>query len=399
MAVNGEAHRVPALPAGVVDLEAEVIRHPNHVAATNAIFALHARYQRPGTPKRLKARGLLIVGDSGAGKSTALEDYWSRFPEIRLEDTKDGSFGGVAVPPATLERLEDGNIRRVLWLEMPKRPTQRSFMAAILGSMGYKAGEHWNTDDIIKKIVFYADQLGVEVILVDEGHSLVAEGDAAATRDVIEFLKSLLNRIGIPIVIAGLPHLLQLRDKRIDKQMARRLHPSVHLRPYSWGDRAGRIKFIALIKRFEDLLALPEPSNLFVEANAARLYVGTGGEVGWVSKYLSRCCELLPLRGLRSITMALLSEVHAGLECSVAEPGDGIDFGIELKDMGPPATTALPVDDDPFLCRFERLGHIWRARKPKPDLRSSPEEPGATDGSRRSLLRGKGPKPVTAFGG
>ena len=364
----------------------------------NAISAVHARYQPPGTRKRLKARGLLIVGESGAGKSTALEDYASLFPEICLEDVEHGSIGGVVLPPAKLERLKDGNIRPVLWLEMPKRPTQRSFTAAILGSMDYKAGEHWNTDDIVKKIIFYADELGVEVILVDEGHSLVVEGDAAATKDVIEFLKSLLNRIGIPIVIAGLPHLLQLRDGRIDKQMARRLHPSVHLRPYSWGDRVGRVRFIVLITRFEQLLALPEPSNLFLERNAARIYVGTGGEVGWVSKYMSRCCELLPLRGLRSITMELLSEVHASFECSASERGDEIDFAIKLKDMGPSATMALPVEDDPFLCRFERLGHIWHMRKPKPDLQTPPREPGATDVSRRSLLRGKGPKPVTAFG-
>ncbi len=70
----------------------------------------------------------------------------------------------------------------------------------------------------------------LEIILVDEGHSLVVEGNAAATKDVFEFLKSLLNRIGRPIVIAGLPHLLQLRGKRIDKQTARRLHPSARTR-------------------------------------------------------------------------------------------------------------------------------------------------------------------------
>ncbi len=398
MGVTRRAHWVPALPAGVADLEAEVIRHPNHLAAMEAISALHARYQPPGTPKRLKARGLLVVGESGAGKSTVLEDYSSQFPLLRLEDVQNGRAGDLDLEPALVERLKDGDVRRVLLVELHKRPSQRSVVAAILGSMGYKAVDHWNTDDIIKKITLYASELGVEILLVDEGHNLVIEGNADATRDVIEFFKSLLNRIGIPIVIAGLPHLLQLGDKRIDKQMARRLHPSVHLRPYSWGDRDERLKFITLTKKFEDLLSLPEPSNLHSETNAARLYVGTGGEVGWVSKYFSRCCELVSGRDMRSITMELLSEVHSSFVCRVADAGARIDFAIGFAQMRPSARVALPVEDDPFLCPFERLGRVWEMRTPKPDLQSPPAEPIAADTSRKTLLRGKGPKAVTAFG-
>ena len=398
MGLNGKVHWVPTLPAGVADLEAEVIRHPNHLEAMNAIAALHARYQLPGTPGRLRARGLLIVGESGAGKSTALEDYYSLFPKLSLDDVKNGRAGSIMLSQPVLERLEDGDVTRVLLVELHKKPTQRSVVAAILGTMGYKAVDHWNTDEIIKKITFYADELGVEVILMDEGHNLVIEGNVEATRNVIEFVKSLLNRIGIPIVIAGLPHLLQLRDKKIDKQMARRLHPSVHLRPYSWGDRAGRTRFMGLVKRFENVLALPKPSFLFHEENAARLYVGTGGEVGWVSKYLSRCRELLPVKSMDAITMELLSEVHSSFECGVEVAVPGIDFAIHLEHMAPSATTSLPVEDDPSLCPFERLGPLWEARRPKPDLASFPGGAAGEDTSRRTLLKGKGPKPPTAFG-
>ncbi|MCG5244281.1 TniB family NTP-binding protein [Azospirillum doebereinerae] len=240
----------PADP--IIALETRVLPQPNHVEAKAAIARLHTRCQPPGSPP-LKARALLIVGAPGAGKTTALEDYQRDHPDVTLE-----SGSGTSAPA---DALRDADIRRIVYVEAPKRTTQRALVAALLGAFGYRASDHWNTSDIIERIEFYADQMRTEMIFIDEGHHMVSSTQPEQTEDVAEFIKSLLNRTKRQIVIAGLPGLLQITRYR---QLHRRLQPAVILAPYNWGTRSGRLHFSLLLATFEKMLDLPEPSGLAV---------------------------------------------------------------------------------------------------------------------------------------
>ena len=395
MGLNLPPHFVVDLPAGVAELEAHIIRHPTHMMAVEAISELHARFQPPGTPNRLKARLLLVVGESGAGKTTVLEDYSNRFPEICFEELEGNKCGGVILPASVILRLKSSNLRRCIRVEMPKKPTQRSFVAAIFGALDYKVRDHWNTDEIIRRVTSLCDEIGVEIILIDEGHNMVPKNQRdELIRDVIEFLKSLLNRIGIPIVVAGLPSLLQLGDQRIDRQMARRMHPAVNMAPYSWKTKSGRIRFISILKGLEAALSLEEPSNLYNLSHAARMYVATGGYIGWVSKYLSRATEIARRKRRSFISMEMLGSVHDSFEAQTRTFDMDIDFS-EIGDMilDDPDFVKTKTDN-PFTCEFASLTEIWRKRRILMDERGLADVEPNFDRSGNTTLRGKGrPKP------
>ncbi|MHA7063044.1 TniB family NTP-binding protein [Azospirillum argentinense] len=324
---NGQpAGAMAHLADPILDFESLVVPHPNHVQAKAAIGRLHARYKPPGG-KRLKARALLVVGATGSGKTTALEDYMRGCPDLTLESVSSWSTSG-AVDAARVETLQDGDIRRIVYVEAAKKTTQRALVAALLGAFGYKAREQWNTNDIIEKIEFYADQMGTEMFFIDEGHHFVQQRDDDATEDVSEFIKSLLNRTKRQIVITGLPELLKITRYG---QLRRRLQPAMVLRPYDWTTKQGRIAFCSILGTVERMLGLPEPSGLSGHDVARRWYVATGGEIGIVWKYASEALSLAKEHNLPSLSLELMADVHSSWNRTY-DQDEIVDFDIILDE-------------------------------------------------------------------
>jgi DNA transposition AAA+ family ATPase len=359
----------PTLPDAVLAFETTVIPHTRHVEAKAAIRELHGRYRPREEARRFKARALLIVGAAGSGKTTALEDYMADYPD---------------------RAMEDGDIRRIVYVEAPERTTRRALVGAILGAYGYRAREHWNTSEVIEKIAFYAEETGTEMIFIDEGHHMVNENNPDMTAEVTEFIKSLLNRVKVQVVIAGLPRLLDIAvPGERTMQLRRRLQPTVILKPYDWATRSGRTMFSGVLGVMEKMLGLPDPSGLAKHEMAKRIYVATGGEIGIVSKYLSQALSIALASGRRLIDLDLLGKVHADWHPSCEhEARDMLDFDAILDDAQAPISDGPARPDNPFLCSGERLREIW--------LRgTAPRRPANT--SRVTRLRGKGAQPLRPF--
>jgi len=273
----------------LAEFETKVIPHDGLTDAKKAIRTLHARY-RPSGRNRLKARALFVVGDPGAGKTTLLEDYAAEFPTVETED---------------------GDIRRVVYVEAPKRTTQRALVATILQELGYKVRDTWNTDEILRRINFYFQEMKVEVLLIDEGHHMVNQSTDDGIQDLSEFVKSLLNRCQTQIVFAGLPALLKLGNY---KQVKRRLQRTVRLRPYNWSLKRQRVNFLTLLMMFEKRMDLPQASNLVAHDTAKRIYCATGGHIGLVSKLLSETLRIALEEGLAKVDLPLLARAYPILD-------------------------------------------------------------------------------------
>jgi type II secretory pathway predicted ATPase ExeA len=323
----------------VVAFETNIVPHRALEGAEKAIRKLQRRYRPPGK-KQLKARALLLVGESGSGKSTVLASYF--------ENNK----------PKTLAEAEteDGDIRPIVIVEVPQRPGRRQFVAAIMGELGYKARDDWDTSEIIRNISYYCRELQVQLLLIDEAHHIVEGKKQDAEEDISEFIKSLLNRCGVQIVLAGLPSLLQLREY---KQLNRRFQAPVQLRPYNWSTLDGRIEFTAVLTEFEALAELPKDSNLADHEIAKRIFCATGGHIGLVSKYLSEALERAVDEGKDAIDLKLLGEVYTAFEGK----DENDDELLEDFDAKPKTTKSKEerTADNPFLATNAELKVLWRA--------------------------------------
>jgi Bacterial TniB protein len=298
---------------------------------------------------------LLLVGASGSGKTTALEAYHANFPDITQRDLERPAS---VIDDATRELLLDGDIKRIVYVETPERATRRSLVAAILSAFGYKTKGASNTSELVDRIAFLAEALHTEMIFMDEGHHIINEKNPDATLEVTEFLKSLLNRLKVQIVIAGLPTLLQITAERPETaQLRRRLQPPVHLAPYDWRIKDGRIRFLALLRALELQLHLPEESGLDDHQIAKRIYVATGGEVGIISKYLSEALRRTIAGSLPKVTLELLAEIHTAWRTEKPMDEAILDFDDLLEE-----DQAVDESNNPFSCTDAELLKIWGAQ-------------------------------------
>lgn len=120
------------------------------------------------------------------------------------------------------------------------------------------------------------DQLQVRMLMIDELHNLAKLGPRAQ-RDKLILLKSLSNRLRLPIVAAGTPE--AEAAIKTDEQTANRFEPFVLPR---W--RLNQ-EFRSFVASYERLLPLPEPSNLADEGPLTAIFniaQGTIGKAVWV---------------------------------------------------------------------------------------------------------------------
>lgn len=156
------------LVARIAALELSVIEHPYFSEGLQALEESLERARVNFEGRKLKAKARLIYGLTGAGKTTLIEAFTGRYPTVSTSD---------------------GDVRRVVTVEMPRPSTQRSLVSAIMGGLGYRPRLRDNADQIIGSIVALVQRLGVGLIIIDEGHHMMA---GTGMINVTEFLKSCL---------------------------------------------------------------------------------------------------------------------------------------------------------------------------------------------------------------
>lgn len=341
--MTARAIEINAAMDAVADLELTIVTHRMFDNAITAMSLLHARSLHRQDGKRLRARGMLLVGAAGAGKTTVVQHFLDMHP---AQETPDGIIMPVAV------------------VEVPPAPTLRAIVDAIYSSLGYRAEQRLSAEDIIKDLMSKVDLLGVATMLLDESHHILA---SKRSDDVTEFIKSLLNRLGCSMIFSGLH---ELQDFRHSLQLGRRLLPDVVLRPYNFSNTVDRLEFMSFLAAVEQNTMKDFESSISDQDFARRLYAASGGLIGIVTKYLSQALLLAKLRGLGRIDLDLLADIDAswsGTPGAIEDIGFDVDIefneGVDIASMMATAgRTRIVEATNPFKCDNSRLREILEHR-------------------------------------
>lgn len=230
---------------------------------------------------------VLIIGESGAGKSKIIEYYLSKYPR-RTEKDKDGQRDIIPVlyaklPDDTNPKAAPTEILRAL--HEPERYISRAGKEEeTLTFKGYRN----DLNDMFWKL---AAKCEIELIIIDEFHNAFRKNTDSARRDAAFWIKTLINQTGIPVVLMGLPHCQSLLEEF--SELGNRFPICHRLPEYSLETIREWLLFLKKVDEqlpFEQFVGLKDPEL------ALRLLCITRGSITNLMKKLIRPAARMALR-------------------------------------------------------------------------------------------------------
>ena len=232
-----------------------VIEHPEFTRTVREIARLHERWVASQV-----AGALLIVGQSGAGKSTVLDYYLQRFPS-RREPRR------MVIP--------------VLKVLTPEAPTVKAMSEAVLVALGDTAATRGSAAVKTNRIALFLRECRVELILFDEFHHF-CDSRAPERRRVTDWLKNLLNECGKPVVLLGLPRAISALYS--NEQLRRRFASPFYYKEFGFRTEEEQTLFRGLLKHFQEMSKLTWSLDLSHPDVAMRFHFATNGLIDYVVK-------------------------------------------------------------------------------------------------------------------
>lgn len=264
-----------------------VAQQDRWIGYTRAHEALNALSDLLSHPRTLRMPNLLLVGESGNGKTTVVERFRELHPVVAQP-------GGEPLMP-------------VLAMSMPSEPVETRFWTELLLALKIA---HRDSDPVQRKknqahsVLTYVQ---CRMLVIDEIHNILY-GHARQQRHFLGVMKNLSNDLKLPIVAVGTRD--AIRALHTDTQLPSRFEPFGLPR---WQLNA---EFLRLLASFERLLPLAKPSGLISRELAIKLHGMSGGTIGELSRILKRATiqairdrsEQITLKSLDQIDWVKLSD-------------------------------------------------------------------------------------------
>lgn len=225
-----------------------------------------------GRPSQGRPPGIALIAEANFGKSHLLDYFADCYPDLEEDDPRI----------------------QILHAETPPKADGAALLRELLGTMGATFNTRSPLDVLLNKFCVRAKSLRVLMIIIDEITN-GAWGRREASVTLVHTIRSICNRLGRPVVIAGTSALDDLL--RNDAQLSERFR---RMRLPAWTDVETAADLIAT---FEETLEMPEPSNLATETITSLIVQhSAGGKLGRIAELLRDAARIAKRENARSIT-------------------------------------------------------------------------------------------------
>ena len=222
--------------------------------------------------------GIALIAEPNFGKSHLLDHFADSYPDIEDDEPRI----------------------QVLHAETPPKADGSALLRELLRVMGAKFNTRSPIDVLLDKFCIRAKSLRVLMIIIDE----ITNGNwgrREASLTLVHTIRSICNRLGRPVVIAGTTALEDLL--RNDAQLSERFR---RMKLPAWTDVNATADLVAT---FEESLAMPKPSDLATQATTELIVKHSGGgKLGRIAELLRGAARIAKREGASSITQAHLEE-------------------------------------------------------------------------------------------
>jgi type II secretory pathway predicted ATPase ExeA len=276
------------------------IHFPRNQGALNAIGNCHSHAKLSK-----ESEGILIQGDTGAGKTTVVKLYMQDYPRSVTEE--------VTIVP-------------VLYATVPVPATCKSLVTALLTAIGDPAAERGSQISQTLRLKRYMEACKVELLILDEFQHFQDRDSLKVLKTVSDWLKVLMDETGVPIVLAGLPYSHTILDAENNEQLRRRFALRIELESFCFKTSRERQDFRRFLNIIDEKLPLAEKSDLADPGTALCIYEATDGVVAHVMKLVRRATVIALESNRENLTVEILSLAYEQ-RLAANNPGKPNPFG------------------------------------------------------------------------
>lgn len=238
----------------------EYIPFPPFIAAANFIEKNIALFRQTGL-----AQHLLVLGESGTGKSSLCRWIGEKYPRSVLRDRDLVPSLIVCVPPSA---------------------TIASVAEAMLTRLGDPSPMTGNISAKTARVITLCRACRIEVVLFDEAQHIHDRGRVATHYMVGDWLKNLIDEMGVPTVFLGLPRLENLLQ--VNEQLRRRFSQHLRLALGQSDTDTVEAECLQLFVSLGVCLPLPLSEGYYTWPElGSRLYYASDGRVAYIKRLLA----------------------------------------------------------------------------------------------------------------
>lgn len=273
--------------------------------------------------------GAFIVGETRAGKSTAVAEFADRLFDRMRKERPDANWSrpeqvGTPIRGITEVRGASGCQRPLVVVFVDPRPRFNSLMKNTAQAMGVTLKAGFTFSDAITAVKHHVDKQGIKMIIFDEVQHIARVSIAYEAADVLK----VMGKAGLQVVCVGLEEALQLGQ--INEQLEELTAHSYVVTPLACSlddfpeldhngtpiQKAARPKtaygkFIAALDSVEfPVLPFDAPSNISDPQMALRIHRATNGYVGRIMRLLLSASHLAIRRNLSKLGPKVLADAY-----------------------------------------------------------------------------------------
>ncbi|WP_417227900.1 TniB family NTP-binding protein [Amphritea sp.] len=209
-------------------LKLHTIQYEMHLSVLKAIGNTHDMSGTEGS-------GMLLLGMPGVGKTRTIEKYIETYMKGYGETESD-----------TL------TLCPIVKISIPSKPTVKGLIIKILNTVGHPAlsGSEAQLD---ARLGCFIQKQGVEMLIFDECQHLLKEQAQVITRNVVNYIKTLMDEHKLAIVMSGLPE-AKSSITQFEELYQRFTAEHIELRPFSLQSKEDQWQFSGYLNTYKRIL-------------------------------------------------------------------------------------------------------------------------------------------------